>query len=154
MLLSLMLRRHALSGWISETLEARRSSNSFHHGCPNASQCIRTLKESCLESTNKTEHPYLRYFISEWPPNTGNLEKDREIVEEHGLKVFNELERFVEAYIIIVVLIDENTSARLSSLKIIFLIQHHRRLLPGGRRSQYRREVRLLIGCPVFPLEF
>jgi chemotaxis protein histidine kinase CheA len=30
----------------------------------------------------KREPPYLRYFIAEWPPNTGNPEKDREIIKD------------------------------------------------------------------------
>lgn len=30
----------------------------------------------------KREPPYIRRFIAEWPPNTGNPEKDKEIVEE------------------------------------------------------------------------
>lgn len=35
----------------------------------------------------KREPPYLRYFVAEWPPNTGDPEEDREIVEDVRLKL-------------------------------------------------------------------
>ncbi|MGQ9597331.1 MAG: hypothetical protein ACUVUS_08205 [Thermoproteota archaeon] len=61
-------------------------------------KCIKTLSEAVGEFTKwyyseerkrvyergglKREPPHLRYFIAEWPPNTGDPEKDREIIED------------------------------------------------------------------------